>query len=86
MDEANWTQITTRRIIGVTSGQLIELDVNQLDDYIIGLPSGMTQDFGLFRTTDFYGVHNDFIMEAGYARQAVTEALGFLLRSVRAGS
>lgn len=80
-NDANWTLITTRRIIGVLNGQRTEMEVDQIDDYIVGLPKSTTHDFGVFRANDFYGVHKDFIMEAGYGRQAVIEALRFLIRS-----
>jgi hypothetical protein len=75
VDDKNWTLVTTKRIIGQIDSLKREVFFNELDDTIWGDFKSKNKDNTIFRTVNFEGEENDFLMETGKPAMGIISAV-----------
>jgi hypothetical protein len=75
MDNVNWTLITTKRIIGQIDSRTRQVLFSELDDTIWGDFKSKNKDNTIFRTVNFEGEQNDFLMETGEPAMGIISAV-----------
>ena len=73
--DTDWTLITTKKIIGMISGQLNEMPFSEVDDFMLGDFKNLKIEKTIFRITNMYGERADFIMEPGKASMGIIKAI-----------
>lgn len=84
IDNANWTLVTTKRIIGKIEGEKREIYFDELDDTIWGDFKSEKKEETILRTTNFEGETNDFLMETGKPAMGIISSVRTIGRLTKA--
>jgi hypothetical protein len=85
-NEANWTIITTKRIVGKIDGNQNQVDFSLLDDVVYGDTKDARKMTTLFRTIDVYGGFVDFLMDTEKPSTAFISSINMIAQLYRSES